>query len=126
MGNCCDKSEPGLSSSEAEGHDNPVVSEPKSSHELSRKEELTGKDKDNYFLIQVCHGHDAAINCMVLSPDDSILATGSDDGTVRIWTTKTVEVECVGCCAGHDNYITCKSQTPMSLRRFYFYENFHR
>ena len=32
--------------------------------------------------------HSAAINCLAVSDDGSILATGSDDNTIRLWTAK--------------------------------------
>ena len=40
--------------------------------------------------------HDGAINCMALSEDKSLLVTGSDDFTARMWSTKTDDTECIG------------------------------
>lgn len=44
---------------------------------------------------------------MCLSEDCSVLATGSEDRTARIWTTKTDICECIGILKGHDDYINC-------------------
>jgi WD repeat-containing protein 86 len=62
-------------------------------------------DTTNY-LQQTCEEHDGSINCMDISEDGSVLATGSDDTNVRLWTTKTMLVECIGVLEGHDDYIT--------------------
>ena len=40
--------------------------------------------------------HDGAINCMGLSEDGSLLVTGSDDHTARMWSTQTDDTECLG------------------------------
>jgi WD40 repeat protein len=63
-----------------------------------------GRDGD--FLIQTLDEHESAINCMALSSDGSVLATGSDDHTIRLWTTKTTPVECLSALTGHSDYIT--------------------
>ena len=41
-------------------------------------------------------GHDESINCIALSEDGSMLVTGSEDSTARMWSTKTDETECIG------------------------------
>jgi WD40 repeat protein len=40
--------------------------------------------------------HDESINCMALSEDGSMLVTGSEDTTARMWSTRTDETECIG------------------------------
>lgn len=35
------------------------------------------------------HAHESVINAMVLSPDGGRLVTGSDDGTVFVWSTQS-------------------------------------
>ena len=40
--------------------------------------------------------HEESINCMALSDDGSMLVTGSEDATARMWSTKTEETECLG------------------------------
>ena len=37
-----------------------------------------------------------SINCMALSEDSSMLVTGSEDSTARMWSTKTDDTECIG------------------------------
>ena len=41
-------------------------------------------------------GHDESINCMALSEDGSVVVTGSEDTTARMWSTRTDETECIG------------------------------
>ena len=40
--------------------------------------------------------HDGAVNCMSLSEDGSLLVTGSEDTTARLWSTKTDSTESLG------------------------------
>lgn len=65
------------------------------------------KDKQNSYLLQTLEEHEGSVNCMALSDDCSVLATGSDDATIRIWSTKTDQVECIGILEGHTDYVTC-------------------
>ncbi|XP_043214180.1 WD repeat-containing protein 86-like isoform X2 [Amphibalanus amphitrite] len=51
--------------------------------------------------------HEGAINCMGLSEDGSLLVTGSDDWTARMWSTQTDDTECLGVLEGHENSVTC-------------------
>jgi WD40 repeat protein len=46
--------------------------------------------------VEVHTDHDESINCMCLSEDGSILVTGSEDSTARMWSTSTAEAECIG------------------------------
>jgi len=46
------------------------------------------KAKQTYQL-DVLTDHEGGLNAMALSDDEAILATGSDDHTVRLWTTAT-------------------------------------
>ena len=63
-------------------------------------------DRRTYDL-DVLQEHSGAINCMTVSEDGSILATGSDDNTIRLWTSKASRCDCIGILAGHENYVTC-------------------
>ena len=64
------------------------------------------KSKDKIFLIQTCDEHEGSVNCMDVSEDGSVLATGSDDKIIRLWSAKTEIVECIGRLEGHEDYIT--------------------
>lgn len=64
------------------------------------------KDK-NGWLRETLVDHEDAINCISLSEDGSLLVTGSEDKTARMWSTKTEETECLGILKGHQSYITC-------------------
>ena len=75
---------------------------------MGNKEGKPPKEKsDKNYLLQVCEEHDGSINCMELSEDGSVLATGSDDGNIRLWSTKSEQTDCIGILEGHDDYITC-------------------
>ncbi|KAL3854612.1 hypothetical protein ACJMK2_013875 [Sinanodonta woodiana] len=67
--------------------------------------EGTGKKKN--YLLETLTGHDSGINCMALSEDGSVLATGSEDKTARLWSTKTASCECIGILRGHEEYLNC-------------------
>ena len=47
-------------------------------------------------LLETMGDHDESVNCMALSEDGSMLVTGSEDSTARLWSTKTEETECIG------------------------------
>ena len=63
-------------------------------------------DRNRDCLLQTLDDHESAINCMALSNDTSVLATGSDDHQIRLWSTKTTPVECLCVLSGHTDYIT--------------------
>lgn len=56
----------------------------------------SSKDKIENNVLEAFNDHDDAINCCALSEDHSILATGSEDKTIRIWSVKTPVTECLG------------------------------
>lgn len=62
--------------------------------------------RDGDWLLQTLDEHESSINCMAISSDMSVLATGSDDHTVRLWTAKAMPVECLSVLVGHADYIT--------------------
>ncbi|CAN8254851.1 unnamed protein product [Cochlearia groenlandica] len=37
-------------------------------------------------LLKKCHGHYRSVTCLVFSGDDSLLVSGSQDGSVRVWS----------------------------------------
>jgi WD40 repeat protein len=64
----------------------------------------TGRHQN--WLIQTLDDHESGINCMALSGDYSVIATGSDDHNIRLWSTKTTPVDCLSLLSGHTDYIT--------------------
>jgi len=58
-------------------------------------------------MLETMADHEESINCMCLSEDGSMLVTGSEDATARMWATKTEETECLGVLKGHSSYINC-------------------
>lgn len=67
----------------------------------------TKKDpKRNEWELHVSDLHEGAINCMSTNTDGTILATGSDDNTARVWSTTSDVCECLGVFTGHQKYIT--------------------
>lgn len=65
--------------------------------------------KGSPFQVEVHGEHMGSVNCMALSGDGNILVTGSDDCSVRIWTTTTADTRCLAVLKGHEKYITCVS-----------------
>jgi len=70
------------------------------------KAKVKAEAKQTYQL-DVLTDHEGGVNAMALSEDEAILATGSDDHTVRLWTTVTDMCECIGVLIGHNDYINC-------------------
>ena len=64
-------------------------------------------EKKKSYLLETLSGHEAGINCMALSEDGSVLASGSEDKTARLWSTRTNTCECIGILRGHEEYINC-------------------
>lgn len=67
---------------------------------------LTDNMTKRSFMLDAVHEHGGSINCMALSDDESVLVTGSEDRSVRLWTTKTKRCDCIGILTGHENYIS--------------------
>ena len=57
---------------------------------------ILGKIRKLAFLKNLNGIFSPSINCMALSEDNSMLVTGSEDSTARMWSTKTDETECIG------------------------------
>ncbi|KAK8378965.1 hypothetical protein O3P69_009592 [Scylla paramamosain] len=67
---------------------------------------VTSKDVKKYPRETLCD-HDKGINCMATSEDGSLLVTGAEDKTARLWDIRSRETECIGIMRGHTSYITC-------------------
>jgi len=67
----------------------------------------------NGALKETLGDHEESINCMALSEDSSMLVTGSEDSTARMWSTKTDETECIGVLRGHSSYINAVAVVDM-------------
>jgi WD40 repeat protein len=59
-------------------------------------------------------GHDQDINALAFSPDGTLIATASDDGTVWIWDTKTGQSLTV--LRSHDQPVLSVGFSPDGLR----------
>ena len=65
-------------------------------------------DKNTNFMFTSLCEHSAAINCMAWSSLHSVIATGSDDKTGRLWGfVSENNMECYAILSGHSGYITC-------------------
>ena len=56
---------------------------------------VTSKNVKKFPLETLCD-HDKGINCMATSEDGSLLVTGSEDKTARLWDISSKETECIG------------------------------
>lgn len=64
------------------------------------------EEEDDKFLIAIKYDHASGINCICTSSDHSVIITGSEDKTIRVWSTVDY-CECLGICIGHEDYINC-------------------
>ena len=67
-------------------------------------------------LVATLVGHAAAVSDVAWSPDDSVLATASDDGTVRLWKAEYGFVQPPTVLAGHDVGLTGVAFNPSGDR----------
>ena len=58
------------------------------------------KQSDNA-MVETLGDHSGSINCLAASEDGTILVTGSDDATARMWSVSEDATECLGVLRGH-------------------------
>jgi WD40 repeat protein len=63
-------------------------------------------------LINTCVGHTNWVRSVVFHPQKLILASGSDDGTVRLWKINTDECECLDALKGHTDRVWSVAFSP--------------
>lgn len=52
--------------------------------------------KSNSFLLKSLEGHKAGVNSIELNADLTILASGGDDNSIRLWNVKNEPYDCLG------------------------------
>ncbi|XP_071523410.1 uncharacterized protein [Panulirus ornatus] len=68
----------------------------------------SSRNKEQRLLLETLHEHKGSINCMTVSEDGSLLVTGSDDRTARLWSALSDPTEYLGVLQGyHTGRITC-------------------
>ncbi|TGZ75447.1 hypothetical protein CRM22_000391 [Opisthorchis felineus] len=59
--------------------------------------------------VQKCEGHSAGVNCLAVSTSQQLIASGSDDCTIRLWKLNDGDQLALNCdqiLAGHTHYVT--------------------
>ena len=57
--------------------------------------------EETYDLMVVNEFNGSSINCVVVNDDESVLATGSDDGAIKLWSLSSVKsFECLATLEG--------------------------
>lgn len=61
---------------------------------------IVGKkdEKSKSHLIKSLEAHKGGVNSIEVSSDLSVLVSGSDDNTVRLWNIKNEPYDCIGMC----------------------------
>lgn len=54
------------------------------------------KNKNSDYLLETLNEHEDSINCIAVSEDRSLLATASEDKTIRMWSVVTEPTDCLG------------------------------
>ena len=62
--------------------------------------EVLGLEHHSGRLVMTLVGHEGSVTSVSYSPDGLLIASGSEDGTVRIWDTRTAEETSAPLCGG--------------------------
>lgn len=57
--------------------------------------------KPEQFLLQVAVNGGDGITCTALSEDRSLISTGFESGKVLLWSSLSIQTECIGDLIGH-------------------------
>jgi len=69
---------------------------------------LSKKQAPECRLLQIIEAHDGSVQCLSVNDESTLLATGGEDGLVRVWTPHGSEpCEPLVELPGHDGRVTC-------------------
>lgn len=72
--------------------------------------ECMGMEQPCFRVLGAWEGHTGPVTSVALSPDEKLVASGSRDRTIRLWTLP--EGKPIGTLTGHDEIVTCVAFHP--------------
>ncbi|KAM7538040.1 hypothetical protein Aperf_G00000059523 [Anoplocephala perfoliata] len=79
--------------------------EERNDHQIETEVPLPANDPIISTLLATVQAHSEEINCLAISKDASLIASGSEDCSIRVWSTE--QWDCIRELLGHNDYITC-------------------